>query len=55
MLFAARKRKIPLTMVVLPTPGPPVVTRVLDMSASRIAANWPMTYDGHHGEGKHDE
>ena len=37
-LFAARMRKIPLTMVVFPTPGPPVITRVLDMSASRIAA-----------------
>src|SRR5712691_2559294 len=30
--FAARMRK-----VVLPTPGPPVMTRTLDISASRIA------------------
>lgn len=29
-----------LTMVVLPTPGPPVMTRTLDFSASRIAATW---------------
>ena len=27
-----------LTMVVLPTPGPPVITSTLDGSASRIAA-----------------
>ena len=27
-------------MVVLPTPGPPVMTSTLDISASRIAATW---------------
>src|SRR6516162_7183812 len=36
--FAARMRRIALTMVVLPTPGPPVMTSTLDISASRIAA-----------------
>ena len=29
-----------LTMVVFPTPGPPVMTNTLDISASRIAATW---------------
>ena len=29
-----------LTMVVLPTPGPPVITKTLDDSASRTAAFW---------------
>src|SRR6202040_2487735 len=38
--FAARMRKMALTMVVFPTPGPPVMTRTLDISASRIAATW---------------
>ena len=38
--FAARMRRIALTMVVLPTPGPPVMTSTLDISASRIAATW---------------
>ena len=38
--FAARMRRIPLTMVVLPTPGPPVMTNALDINASRIAATW---------------
>ena len=31
---------MPLTMVVFPTPGPPVMTNTLDISASRIAATW---------------
>jgi SAM-dependent methyltransferase len=35
--FAARIRRIALTMVVLPTPGPPM-TSALEISASRIAA-----------------
>jgi hypothetical protein len=38
--FAARIRRMALTIVVLPTPGPPVVTNTLDISASRIAATW---------------
>src|SRR5262245_34063065 len=63
--LAARMRRIALTMVVLPTPGPPVMTRTLDMSASRIAATWlsariiPMRFSTHgnalsgsiHGQG----
>jgi len=36
--FAARMRRIELTMVVLPTPGPPVITSTFDKRASRIAA-----------------
>ena len=38
--FAARMRRMALTMVVLPTPGPPVMTSTLDISASWIAATW---------------
>jgi hypothetical protein len=38
--FAARIRRMALTIVVLPTPGPPVMTSTLDVSASRIAATW---------------
>ena len=40
MPFAARIRRIALTIVVLPTPGPPVMTSTLAISASRIAAIW---------------
>jgi hypothetical protein len=29
-----------LTIVVLPTPGPPVITRTLEARASRTAAFW---------------
>src|SRR4051812_28976200 len=36
--LAARMRKIELTMVVLPTPGPPVMTSTFDKRANRIAA-----------------
>jgi hypothetical protein len=36
--LAARTRKIELTMVVLPTPGPPVMTSSFDKRANRIAA-----------------
>ena len=36
--FAASMRRMALTMVVLPTPGPPVMTSTLDIKASRIAA-----------------
>src|SRR5258706_10341549 len=39
-LFAARIRRMPLTIVVLPTPGPPVITSVFDISASLMAATW---------------
>ena len=35
-----RMRRIDLTMVVLPTPGPPVMTSALLVSASRIASRW---------------
>src|SRR5215471_568366 len=38
--LAARTRRMALTMVVLPTPGPPVITSAFDVSASRIAATW---------------
>ena len=38
--FAARIRRMALTMVVFPTPGPPVMTSTLDISASLIAAIW---------------
>jgi hypothetical protein len=37
ILFAASMRRMALTMVVLPTPGLPVITSTLDISASRIA------------------
>jgi hypothetical protein len=33
-------RRIALTMVVLPTPGPPVMTSTLQIRASRMAAIW---------------
>jgi len=36
--FAARMRRIAFTRVVLPTPGPPVITRTLERSASRTAS-----------------
>ena len=39
-LFAARMRRIELTIVVLPTPGPPVMTSTFDSNARRIAAIW---------------
>ena len=38
--FAASMRRMALTIVVLPTPGPPVMTSTLDINASRIAATW---------------
>jgi hypothetical protein len=40
VLFAARILRIALTIVVLPTPGPPVMTSTLAVRASRIAAVW---------------
>ena len=43
--LAARMRKIELTMVVLPTPGPPVMTSTLDSRARRIAAIWLSASD----------
>ena len=36
---------MPLTMVVLPTPGPPVMTRTLDCRANRMAAIWLSASD----------
>ena len=53
MPFATRIRTIALTIVVLPTPGPPVMTRTLDTRASRIAVIWlsartsPMRFSVH--------
>jgi hypothetical protein len=38
-------RRIELTMVVLPTPGPPVMTSTFDNRASRIAATWLSAND----------
>lgn len=38
--FAARMRRIALTIVVLPTPGPPVITSSFERSASATAARW---------------
>ena len=38
--LADRMRRIALTRVVLPTPGPPVTTRTLERSASRSASAW---------------
>ena len=38
--FAARICRIELTMVVLPTPGPPVITMTFEHSARRIASTW---------------
>ncbi len=38
--FAERMRKMALTMVVLPTPGPPVTTSTLEASAVATAALW---------------
>ena len=46
--FADSMRRMALTMVVLPTPGPPVMTSTLDISASRTAADLAF------GEGKPD-
>ena len=40
MPLAESTRRIDLTMVVLPTPGPPVMTSTLDISARRIAVFW---------------
>src|SRR5580692_4877110 len=40
MSFAERTRRIELTMVVLPTPGPPVITSTLEASAVATAAFW---------------
>ena len=35
-----RMRRIEFTMVVLPTPGPPVMTSTLERSARRMASTW---------------
>ena len=39
--LADRMRRIELTIVVLPTPGPPVMTETLEESAARTASAWP--------------
>src|SRR5215813_12837870 len=41
-LLADRIRRIEFTIVVLPTPGPPVMTRTFDSSDRRIAAIWAL-------------
>ena len=38
--LAVRMRRMALTMVVLPTPGPPVMTSTLEERARRTAASW---------------
>ena len=38
--LARRISRIAFTSVVLPTPGPPVMTRTFERSASRIASRW---------------
>ncbi len=38
--LAARIRRMELTMVVWPTPGPPVMTRTFAIRARRMAATW---------------
>src|SRR5829696_8173523 len=43
--LAAKMRKMELTIVVLPTPGPPVMTSTLDSRASRIAPTWLSASD----------
>ena len=40
-----RTRRIALTIVVLPTPGPPVMTTTLEVSARRTASAWPGASD----------
>src|SRR5277367_1509225 len=40
MVFARRILRIELTSVVLPTPGPPVITSTFEASATRTAAIW---------------
>ena len=39
--LADRMRRIELTIVVLPTPGPPVITETFEESAARTASAWP--------------
>ena len=39
--LAHRMRRIALTSVVLPTPGPPVITETFEASAVRTASAWP--------------
>jgi hypothetical protein len=38
-------RRMALTMVVFPTPGPPVMTKTLEIRARRIAATWLSAND----------
>jgi len=38
--LADRMRRIEFTMVVLPTPGPPVMTSTFERSARRMASAW---------------
>ena len=39
-VFARRILRIELTSVVLPTPGPPVITNTFEASATRTASIW---------------
>ena len=43
--LAARMRRMASTSVVLPTPGPPVMTVAFDLSANRTASAWPGASD----------
>ena len=43
--LAARMRRMALTRVVLPTPGPPVMTVAFDVSARRTASAWLAASD----------
>ena len=43
--LAARMRRMALTMVVLPTPGPPVMTNALEVRARRTASAWLAASD----------
>ena len=40
MVFASRILRIELTKVVLPTPGPPVITNTFDPRTTRTASFW---------------
>ena len=40
MVFARRILRMELTRVVLPTPGPPVITSTLETRATRTASRW---------------
>ena len=43
--LASRMRRMALTMVVLPTPGPPVMTMALEFRVRRTASAWLAAND----------